>query len=323
MDPNAQVGLRCHPASRNCSLSAQARTPGWTSGSPGPRARERVGPQDAACAVGVSRRGPGPAPRRRRRPGRDRAGPAPIVRRSCGSACEAQASGCPRRRRPRRPRRRLGRLGRGPRRPRPRPRRRSTTSPLLSLTLAASTTTASALPRATSPTSIGTWPPSTTAWANWSGDMPEDAARRMRCSVSSSWLTFSFSLLTSSSRTNWVLMPLTAAAPWSRRRTPPRSCPGSPGTSQVEAHLAELVVLQVVLAGLDLVLEELLGDRDLDQLEQRVEDLLLGLGGLVVLLHLLQALAAVLAQLLQGVELGGELGEVVVQLGQFTACDLR
>ena len=45
------------------------------------------------------------------------------------------------------------------------------------MTLAPSTTTASALPRATSPTSIGTWPPSTTAWANWSGLMPERCAR--------------------------------------------------------------------------------------------------------------------------------------------------
>lgn len=34
----------------------------------------------------------------------------------------------------------------------------------------------------------------------------------MRCSVSSSWLTLRFSFLTSSSRTNWVLMPLTAAS---------------------------------------------------------------------------------------------------------------
>ncbi len=91
---------------------------------------------------------------------------------------------------------------------------------------------------------------------------------------------------------------------------------------EVQAHLAQLVVLEVVLTGVDLVLEQLLGDGDLDQLEQLVQDALLGLRGLVVLLHVLQALAAVRLQLLEGVELGGELGEVVVQLGQLTLGDL-
>ena len=89
-----------------------------------------------------------------------------------------------------------------------------------------------------------------------------------------------------------------------------------------QAHLAELVVLEVVLAGLDLVLEQLLRDGDLDQLEQLLQHTLLGLGGLVVLLHVLEALAAVGAQLLERVELGGELCELVVQPGQLTAGDL-
>lgn len=62
---------------------------------------------------------------------------------------------------------------------------------------------------------------------------------------------------------------------------------------EVEAHLTELVVLQVVLAGVDLVREQLLRDRHLGELQQLFEDALLGLGGLVVLLHVLEALAAV------------------------------
>ncbi len=90
----------------------------------------------------------------------------------------------------------------------------------------------------------------------------------------------------------------------------------------VQAHLAELVVLQVVLAGLDLVLEQLLGDRDLDQLQQLLQDALLGLRGLVVLLHVLEALAAVGLELVKSVELAGHLREVVVQLGQLAGGDL-
>src|SRR5882757_243580 len=90
----------------------------------------------------------------------------------------------------------------------------------------------------------------------------------------------------------------------------------------VQAHHGELVVLHVVAAGLDLVLEQLLRDGYVDQLDQRVEHPLLGLGGLVVRLHLREPLAAVLAQFLQSVELGGELGEVVVQGGQFALLDV-
>lgn len=64
------------------------------------------------------------------------------------------------------------------------------------------------------------------------------------------------------------------------------------------------------------------GNGDLDQLEQLLQDALLGLRGLVVLLHVLEALAAVGLQLVEGVELGGELGELVVQARQFTSGDL-
>ena len=206
-----------------------------------------------------------------------------------------------------------------------RPRRpRSTTSPLVSLTVAASTTTARALPRATSPTSIGTWPPSTTAWANWSGVMPEEAARRMRCSVSSSWLTFSFSLLTSSSRTNWVLMPLIACSSVSASNSSLGLALDLQVLLEVEAHLAELVVLQVVLAGLDLVLEQLLGDRaprPAPAASSRTRSWAWVAWSYCFMFSRRLRLSAL--QLLEGVELAGQLGELVVQLGEFTGGDLR
>ena len=82
---------------------------------------------------------------------------------------------------------------------------------------------------------------------------------------------------------------------------------------------AVLVVLEAVLAlevGVDLGLHDAVGDRDLDGLEQQLEDLVAGLDALLHLLGALGLLGDVGLELLEGVELGGQLGEVVVHLGR-------
>ena len=59
-----------------------------------------------------------------------------------------------------------------------------------------------------------------------------------------------------------------------------------------------------------------LGQRDRDLLQQGLEDGVAGGGGLLEALAATQALAHVGGELLDGVELGGELGELVVELGE-------
>jgi len=71
----------------------------------------------------------------------------------------------------------------------------------------------------------------------------------------------------------------------------------------------------LVLLALDLLLDDLLRQRDLDLGEQLVEDGVADLVGLLELLGLLDALAEAGAQLLDGVELAGHLGELVVDRG--------
>jgi hypothetical protein len=63
------------------------------------------------------------------------------------------------------------------------------------------------------------------------------------------------------------------------------------------------------------------GTGDVDGLEQVLEHLVAGLDALLVLLALLGLARDVGAQLLEGVELGGELGELVVERGQLTDLD--
>ena len=80
---------------------------------------------------------------------------------------------------------------------------------------------------------------------------------------------------------------------------------------------AVLVVLEAVLAlevGVDLGLDDAVGHRDLDGLEEVLEHLVAGLDALLELLGALGLLGEVGPQLLEGVELGGQLGEVVVEL---------
>src|SRR5690606_30540061 len=80
-----------------------------------------------------------------------------------------------------------------------------------------------------------------------------------------------------------------------------------------------LVVLEATLA-LEVVvhlgLDDLLGKLEVGGVGEQLEELLTGLHGLVVDLDAAGLLAQVLAQLLEGVELGGELSEVVISLGQ-------
>ena len=58
-------------------------------------------------------------------------------------------------------------------------------------------------------------------------------------------------------------------------------------------------------------------------LEQRVEHLVPGLGDLLRFLHPADLLGQVGAQLVDGVELAGQLGEVVVDVGQRPLVDRR
>ena len=79
---------------------------------------------------------------------------------------------------------------------------------------------------------------------------------------------------------------------------------------------AVLVVVEAVLALEVLVhlgLDDAVGHGHVDGLEQVLEHLVAGLDALLVLLGLLGLRGDVGAQLVEGVELGGELGELVVE----------
>ena len=89
-----------------------------------------------------------------------------------------------------------------------------------------------------------------------------------------------------------------------------------------DAGVGELL-LDVLAAGVDLVGDERLGQRDLDQLEQRLQHGVAGGRGLLEALAPAEPLAHVGAQLLDGVELAGQLRELVVELGQLLLLDLR
>ena len=67
--------------------------------------------------------------------------------------------------------------------------------------------------------------------------------------------------------------------------------------------------------------DDALGQRELDLREQRLEDAVARLDALLQLLHPLDPGADVAAQLVEGVELAGGLGEVVVELGQLALLD--
>ena len=88
---------------------------------------------------------------------------------------------------------------------------------------------------------------------------------------------------------------------------------------QVLGELGLVVVERVdrvVLARLELGLDDGLRQRHLGGVQQRVQHLVPGLHGLLHLLHPAHPLPQVGAQLVEGVELAGQLGELVVGLGQ-------
>ena len=74
-------------------------------------------------------------------------------------------------------------------------------------------------------------------------------------------------------------------------------------------------------ACVQLVLDELLRQRDVDGVHERLDGLVPGLRGLLELLDPLELLAGVFLQLVQRVELARELREVVVELGQLLDLD--
>jgi hypothetical protein len=71
----------------------------------------------------------------------------------------------------------------------------------------------------------------------------------------------------------------------------------------------------------DLGLDQGLGHRHVARREQGLEHLVAGLDALLHPLGLLDLLAQVGAELVEGVELAGQLGEVVVEVGQLTLLD--
>ena len=169
--------------------------------------------------------------------------------------------------------------------------------PAVSVTFACSRTDASALRRATSATIAGTWPCWSMVWANWLGSMPYCWALMTRYSMSSGCSTRDLELLGDGVEEELGLERLAGAL--------------------VDLG-AVLVVLEAVLAlevAVDLGLDDAVGDGDLDGVEEVLEDLVAGLDALLELLGLLGLLGDVGAQLVEGVELGGQLGEVVVERG--------
>ena len=68
--------------------------------------------------------------------------------------------------------------------------------------------------------------------------------------------------------------------------------------------------------------DQRLGQRDLDLVQQLLEHGVAGGGGLLEALAAAEPLAHVGGQLVDGVELRGHLGELVVELGQLLLLDL-
>ena len=79
--------------------------------------------------------------------------------------------------------------------------------------------------------------------------------------------------------------------------------------------------IEVVLAGVDLGLDRRFGQRHVDDLVQLVDQLVAGLGALLVAAHPGEPLAQIGLQLVEGVELAGRGGELVVQLRELLLLD--
>ena len=81
------------------------------------------------------------------------------------------------------------------------------------------------------------------------------------------------------------------------------------------------LLLDVLAAGLELGVDDGLGQRHLDEVEELLEHGVARGGGLLEALAALETGADVLGQLGHGVELGGGLREVVVELGELLLLD--
>ncbi len=81
------------------------------------------------------------------------------------------------------------------------------------------------------------------------------------------------------------------------------------------------LLLDVLAAGLHLGLDQRVGDRHLDQVEDLLHERVAGLGGLLEALAVAQAHADVVLELGDGVELRGHLGELVVEVGELLLLD--
>src|SRR6478609_6395548 len=82
------------------------------------------------------------------------------------------------------------------------------------------------------------------------------------------------------------------------------------------------LLLEAAAARVELVGDDRLGQRDVDGLQQRLQHRVAGGGGLLEAAAAAEPLPHVLGQLLDGVELGGQLGELVVELGELLLLDL-
>ena len=198
---------------------------------------------------------------------------------------------------------------------------RSTVLPDASVTTADSSTPASALLRRTSATSAGRLPPCddlvgellrAPSGSARPGGPGTRSARRRRSATSV--------LSAIASRTNCARTDFSALS----RSSASNSSRVLPCSSQVLVEQRVVVAERVhdlVLAVLDLGLDRRLGQRELDRVEQLLEHLVARLRALLERLGPAEPLAQVVAQLLDRVELAGQLGELVVELGQFLLLD--
>ena len=139
-------------------------------------------------------------------------------------------------------------------------------------------------------------------------------------SVRSFWPTWMSSLSAMASISSWVLTAFSALV----RLSASNSSRLLPCCFERLGELRLVVVEpvdRVVQRVVDLRLHDLLGQRDLDLLEQRLERLVADLLGLLDALDPLDLLGEAVLELVDGVEFACQLGEFVVGLGQLAFLD--
>ena len=171
------------------------------------------------------------------------------------------------------------------------------------MTSAFSSTRGERLAAATSATIAGTWPASSTALANAFGSMPYCWALATMYSTSSCWLTCTCTFSATASSSSCALKALRASTSTSAR------CSSSSSRSSPSRWRCTSSATMPSGTGTSTVSSEAL------------EQPLAGLQPLLDALDLRDLLAQVVAQLVEGVELAGELGEVVVGRRQLALLD--